>query len=68
MIEITLIDPAEGTRDVAEAETPEDAVFAGRTLWDEWCAEHPYQGWSRRLILVFAHNGKTIRMYEGTRP
>jgi hypothetical protein len=59
MIEIIMIIGGERVS-VAEADDPESAVVAGRTLWDD----NMNQGWygcSRRLI--FRVDGETIRTF-----
>lgn len=56
-------------RDEAEAATPEDAVFAARTMYDEQCAAHPIQGFHRTIQTTFIVDGKVVRSFsEGTRP
>lgn len=50
----------------AEADTPENAIFAARTLLDD---EYAYgttaMGWRRFVRHVFLVDGKMVRMVEG---
>lgn len=68
VIEVTLI-YHNGRRDTAEADTPENAVFAGRTLWDEAAATSPerFAPCERDFTLIFAVDGKTVCIFK-TRP
>ncbi len=67
MIEVTLTHPS-GLRDVAEADDPESALFAARTLFDEAREANPYQGFQRGLTVAFLVDGKAVRSYTGARP
>ncbi len=52
---------------VAEAETPEAAIYAAQTLWDDDRAEHPYLGAERARRVAFFVNGVCVDAY-GRRP
>lgn len=65
MVEIILITPA--GRDEVEA-TPENAVFAARTIWDEALDVNPTSEFRRAMMLIFAVGGRAVRCFEGTRP
>ena len=67
MIEVT-VTHSSGLRDAAEADTPEDAVFAGRTLFDEACDVSPDQGFRRSLRVQFLVDGQSVWAWVGTRP
>lgn len=66
MITVTLHTPA--GRDEAEADTPEAAIFAARTLWDEAVTTKPVQGFTRACSVVFTVDDKIVRRLEGIRP
>ena len=67
MIEVT-VTHSSGLRDAAEADTPEDALFAARTLYDEMREANPIQGFHRGIVTLFSVDGKAVRVYEGTWP
>ena len=67
MIEVTLTHTS-GLRDAAEADTPEDALFAARTIYDEMREANPIQGFHRGMVVRFAVDGRSVRVCEGTRP
>lgn len=59
-IEVILFDRS-GRRDTAEAATPEDALYAARTLYDE--GGSPGAGAKRQV--GFYVDGKLVRMVTG---
>ena len=50
----------------AEAETPEDALFAARTLWDE--EMNGLQLDTRNMAIYFMVDAQLVRAFEGRRP
>jgi len=52
----------------AEAETPEDALFAGQTLFDEARDLCDVQGVTRAVTTMFYKDGKLVATVEGRRP
>ena len=42
---------------VAEADSPEGAMLAGQTLFDDHLAAHPYQGVAKSLSVSFYTDG-----------
>lgn len=52
----------------AEADTPEDAMFAGQTLFDEAWQLCPVQGASRAISTSFYKDGQLVATVEGRRP
>lgn len=66
MIEILVI--RAGLTDRAEADTPENALYAARRLFDEAWERCPVQGASRAITTVFVVGGRHCRSVEGRRP
>lgn len=68
MIEVIL--SVAGTREacVFDIDTPERAVFAARTLWDDYRRENERQGVSRTMTTAFIVDGSVVRTIEGKRP
>jgi hypothetical protein len=52
----------------AEADSPEAAMLAARTLWDDHIEAHPYQGVHRSLTVYVMLDGVLAGMSEGQRP
>ncbi len=67
MITVTLRGPG-GLFDQAEADDPENAIFAGQTLFDEACQNSGVQGFHKALVLIFEVAGETVRVLTGVRP
>jgi hypothetical protein len=67
MIEVILFSHDERVAD-AEALSPEAALLAARTMWDDHCKAFPYQGVHRALRIYFMVDGVLVRMVEGNRP
>lgn len=61
MIEVLVIHP--GGRDSAEAEDPEGALLAARTLWDESITDTATAATGKRTIM-FLVGGKLVRLLE----
>lgn len=57
-----------GLTDRAEATSPENALYAARTLWDEAWARCPVQGATRAITTIFTVDGQHCRTVEGRRP
>ena len=68
MIEVTL-HLVNRAVDRAEADTPEDAVFAARTLWDEYSGgPRGFYGVSKSMSVTFHVDGKLVRIVKGRKP
>ena len=52
----------------AEADDPEAALLAARTLWDDDRAAWAVQGAEKARRVVFMVDGQMVRMVEGRRP
>lgn len=68
MIEVILTKHGERQSCVFDIETPEDAVFVARTLWDDYTRENMLQGVTKGLALTFLVDGKCVRVVERYRP
>lgn len=68
MIEVILTKHGERQSRVFDIETPEDAVFVARTLWDDYTRENMLQGVTKGLALTFLVDGKCVRVVERYRP
>lgn len=66
MIEVLVI--RAGLTDRAEADTPENALCAARTLFDEAWQRCAVQGATRSITTVFVVDGTHCRTVEGRRP
>lgn len=64
MIEVIVFDRSDRVA-TAEATTPEDALYAGRTIYDEHVAHAGWFAEARRLEVEFFVGGKLVRMVEG---